>query len=130
MTEDKFRKVNVCLPMSGDRVTGQGLSAGVAGNDRERERLKGGRPQFEMDGPFLKIRHVLKIRVVCQTGDLSDPQQTVSLPSPLSFIRSYGFEVLSAKGIATGRRALNAYQIRVLSSNVSPGAEKDCPTIL
>lgn len=42
---DKWRKVNVVLPMP----------AGVSN-----------RPQAELDGPFLRIRHSLKIRMVCR----------------------------------------------------------------
>ena len=57
---DKWKKVNVVVPMPHE-VSGKG---------------SGSRPQPETEGPFLRIRHSLKIRIVCR--DLgSDGNDTV-----------------------------------------------------
>jgi hypothetical protein len=59
---DKWRKVNVVLPMP---------AADGKGNLN--------RPQSELDSPFLRIRHNLKIKMVCRnTGS----NETVSWQSP------------------------------------------------
>ncbi|OCF40063.1 hypothetical protein I317_06138 [Kwoniella heveanensis CBS 569] len=66
---EKWRKVNVVLPMPAD--IGKGLSS---------------RPQPEMDGPFLKIKHSLKIRVVCRNIDGGkEDTQVVILSTPIRF---------------------------------------------
>ncbi|WVQ93510.1 hypothetical protein IAU59_000584 [Kwoniella sp. CBS 9459] len=66
---EKWRKVNVVLPMPA--ALGKGPSS---------------RPQPEMDGPFLKIKHSLKIRVVCRNieGGKEDTQ-VVILSTPIRF---------------------------------------------
>jgi hypothetical protein len=61
---ESWRKVNVVLPMP---VGNKGLKT---------------RPQGEMDGPMARIRHALKIRVVCRNVG-SNNEDMVSLP-PLS----------------------------------------------
>ena len=58
---ESWRKVNVVLPMP---VGKKGLKT---------------RPQAEMDGPMVRVRHVLKIRVVCRNVG-SNNQDMVSLP--------------------------------------------------
>ncbi|OCF56500.1 hypothetical protein L486_05350 [Kwoniella mangroviensis CBS 10435] len=66
---DKWRKVNVILPMP-SLESGKGLST---------------RPQPELDGPFLRIRHDLKIRVVCRSPGSKDDTQVVILSTPIKF---------------------------------------------
>ena len=61
---ERWRKVNVVLPMS--EIT-----------KARNEVQVGGRPQAELHGPFLQIKHSLKIRVVCRTLG-PNPQDTVS----------------------------------------------------
>jgi hypothetical protein len=58
---ESWRKVNVVLPMP---VGNKGLKT---------------RPQGEMDGPMVRIRHALKIRVVCRNVG-SNNEDMVSLP--------------------------------------------------
>ncbi|WRT65772.1 uncharacterized protein IL334_002721 [Kwoniella shivajii] len=65
---EKWRKVNVVLPMPAD--TGKGRIT---------------RPQPEMDGPFLRIRHDLKIRVVCRNANGGGDTQVVILSTPIKF---------------------------------------------
>ncbi|WWC60381.1 uncharacterized protein I303_102953 [Kwoniella dejecticola CBS 10117] len=65
---EKWRKVNIVLPMP-SLDSGKGLNT---------------RPQPEMDGPFLRVRHDLKIRVVCKNGN-SDDTQVVILSTPIKF---------------------------------------------
>nr|XP_019050465.1 hypothetical protein I302_00899 [Kwoniella bestiolae CBS 10118]OCF29395.1 hypothetical protein I302_00899 [Kwoniella bestiolae CBS 10118] len=66
---DKWRKVNVILPMPS-------LESGKSSSTR---------PQPELDGPFLKIRHDLKIRVVCRSPGSKDDNQVVILSTPIKF---------------------------------------------
>ncbi|WVQ65031.1 uncharacterized protein L199_003201 [Kwoniella botswanensis] len=66
---DKWRKVNVILPMP-SLESGKGLST---------------RPQPELDGPFLRIRHDLKIRVVCRSPGSENDTQVVILSTPIKF---------------------------------------------
>ncbi|EIW67223.1 hypothetical protein TREMEDRAFT_64469 [Tremella mesenterica DSM 1558] len=67
---DKWRKVNVVLPMPADAL-GKGSATG-------------GRPQAEVEGPFLRIRHSLKIKLVCKnTG--ADVDTMVLLSTPIRF---------------------------------------------
>lgn len=56
--ENKWRKVNVVLPMPADKL----------------ERTK--RPRSELDSPFLRIRHMLKLRIVCQNA-VGDTEEAV-----------------------------------------------------
>lgn len=58
---DKWRKVNVVLPMGF-------TESHSPGNEQ---------PQAEMEGPFLRIRHKLKVRVVCRST-LTPGSDTVS----------------------------------------------------
>jgi hypothetical protein len=57
---EKWRKVNVVLPMPKD--------------------LQGSRtrPQSEMDGPFLRIKHTLKIRLLCRAVGAAEDDVNVS----------------------------------------------------
>jgi hypothetical protein len=48
---DRWRKVNVVLPMP-------------AMDSKQ----KGNRPQSELDSPFLRVRHNLKIKMVCRNA--------------------------------------------------------------
>ncbi|WVQ78789.1 hypothetical protein IAT38_000880 [Cryptococcus sp. DSM 104549] len=63
---DKWMKVNVVLPMPAD--SGKGHNS---------------KPQPEMDGPFLRIKHSLKIRVVCKSANGEDA--VVLLSTPIRF---------------------------------------------
>jgi hypothetical protein len=60
---DKWRKINVVLPMPALTPENQGR-----------------RPQAEFEGPFLRIKHDLKIKVVCRNAN--EVHHTVS-PSTL-----------------------------------------------
>lgn len=51
---DCWRKVNVLLPMPD--------------LDEMKERVKNNRPRSEFDSPFLRVRHNLKIKMVCRDG--------------------------------------------------------------
>ncbi|WWC68563.1 uncharacterized protein I206_102492 [Kwoniella pini CBS 10737] len=42
------------------------------------------RPQSDLDGPFLRVRHDLKIRVLCKTADSEHPQN-ILLSTPIRF---------------------------------------------
>ncbi|KAK4690062.1 hypothetical protein P7C73_g25, partial [Tremellales sp. Uapishka_1] len=65
---DKWRKVNVVLPMP------------------DASKLQHNRPSSEMEGPFLRIKHSLKIRVVCRgPTDAAEDTQVVILSTPIRF---------------------------------------------
>ncbi|WWC88092.1 uncharacterized protein L201_002996 [Kwoniella dendrophila CBS 6074] len=68
---EKWRKINVVLPMpsTSDLVKNPSSS----------------RPQSEMDSPFLRIRHDLKIRVVCRNAANPNGTQVVILSTPIKF---------------------------------------------
>ncbi|ORY29829.1 hypothetical protein BCR39DRAFT_505406 [Naematelia encephala] len=60
---ERWRKVNVMLPMRENSAT---------------------RCQSEMEGPFVRIKHALKIRVVCRAAP-GAPETTVILTTPIRF---------------------------------------------
>nr|ODN76376.1 hypothetical protein L203_06442 [Cryptococcus depauperatus CBS 7841] len=66
---DKWRKVNVVLPMPAE-LAGKGMHS---------------RPRPEFNGPFARIKHSLKIRVVCHSLGSSDDAQVVLLSTPIRF---------------------------------------------
>jgi hypothetical protein len=66
-----WRKVNIIIPMPGDIE-----SDSVATNDSNK-------PAVEIETPFLKIKHKLKIRIVCRSTALPGQDTIVVLTTPL-----------------------------------------------
>ncbi|ODN86543.1 hypothetical protein L198_07237 [Cryptococcus wingfieldii CBS 7118] len=68
---EKWRKVNVVLPMPelGSHSQEKGVN---------------GRPQAEYNGPFMRVKHTLKIRIVCKNAH-GDDAQVVLLSTPIRF---------------------------------------------
>ncbi|WWD16427.1 hypothetical protein CI109_100853 [Kwoniella shandongensis] len=64
---DRWRTINVLLPMPEE----------LADNNNTR-------PQVEIDGPFLKIKHLLKVRMVCQSIGSSE-STAVTFSTPIRF---------------------------------------------
>ena len=66
---EAWRKVNIVLPMPGPQEEP---------GDQDR---RGGRPRPELDSAFLRIRHNLKIRIVCRNaGAMTDTVVILSTP--------------------------------------------------
>ncbi|KAJ9102560.1 hypothetical protein QFC21_002961 [Naganishia friedmannii] len=69
---DGWRKVNIIIPMPGDIDSNQATT-----NDSNK-------PAVEIETPFLKIKHKLKIRIVCRSTALPGQDTIVVLTTPLS----------------------------------------------
>ncbi|ORX35217.1 hypothetical protein BD324DRAFT_631851 [Kockovaella imperatae] len=65
---DKWRKINIVLPMPA-----------------ESRSSKSTRPKADHDGPFMRIKHSLKIRVVCKNVDSDGKAVSVILSTPIRF---------------------------------------------
>ncbi|OXG15400.1 hypothetical protein C367_05547 [Cryptococcus neoformans Ze90-1] len=64
---DRWRKVNVVLPMPTEASE------------------MGSKPQPEINSPFLRIKHALKIKVVCRNAGSNEDAQVVLLSTPIRF---------------------------------------------